>query len=553
MLKGIRERLSGSLSAFGAVFTNPNLRRLELAFTGSEFGKWLYLVALAVYAYRHGGTTAVGVAYLIRTVPSFFAAPFMGALADRYPRERVMVLATISRVVTMGVAAAAVAVGAPPILVYVLVALVTLLSTAFRPAQSALLPSLTRTPDELTAANVASSSVASVALFAGPALGGGVLLVTSPEVVFGATAGIFVWVLFLVGRIEVEREPPFVERRNLAREALEGFRTIAVHPTLRVLVSLYAMQTLVAGLLGVLVVVAALKFLRLGDSGVGFLNSAIGVGSVLGIAVTLAFVSKRRLAFGFSFGLLLWGIPLIVFGAIGNTAVAYIALGCVGIADTLVEVAAPTMIQRAVPDHVLARVFGVLDSLFFGTIGLGGILAPALVSGLGIRWALIVTGLILPVLAVVFWRKLAKIDAAAPAPAEQLALLRQLPLFAPLPIVTLEQLASSLVPVHAPAGEVVIRQGEEGDRFYLIETGELEVSIDGRPVRTMGPGDHFGEIALLREVPRTATVTARSSSDLYALERDEFIAAVTGHAPSVRAADAVIAQRLSTARSSVAG
>ncbi|HEX9416259.1 MAG TPA: MFS transporter [Gaiellaceae bacterium] len=553
MLRGIRERLSESLSAFGAVFTNPNLRRVELAFTGSEFGKWLYLVALAVYAYGHGGATAVGIAYLIRTIPSFFVAPFMGALADRYPRERVMALATVSRAVAMGAAAAAVATGAPPILAYLLVALVTLLSTAFRPAQSALLPTLTQTPDELTAANVASSSVASVAAFAGPALGGVLLTVTSVEVVFAATAGIFVWVLLLVGRIEVEREPPFVERRNLAREAFEGVRTIAVHPTLRVLVSLYAMQTLVAGLLGVLVVVAALKFLDLGDSGVGFLNSAIGVGAVLGIGVTLAFVGKRRLAFGFTFGLMLWGIPLIVFGAVGNAVVAYVALGCVGIADTLVEVAAPTMIQRAVPDEVLARVFGVLDSLFFGTIGLGGILAPALVSAFGIRWALIATGLILPVLALVFWRKLVKIDAAAPAPAEQLTLLRQIPLFAPLPIVVVEQLASSLVPMHVPAGDTVIQQGEEGDRFYVIESGELEVSVDGRPVRTMGPGDHFGEIALLRDVPRTATVRARSGADLYALDRDEFIGAVTGHAPSARAADAVIAQRLSTARSSVVG
>jgi MFS family permease len=553
VLRALRERLSESLSAFGAVFTNPNLRRLELAFTGSEFGKWLYLVALAVYAYGHGGATAVGVAYLIRTVPSFLAAPFMGALADRYPRERVMALATVSRIVAMAGAAVAVATGAPAILAYLLVALVTLLSTAFRPAQSALLPSLTRTPDELTAANVASSSVASVAAFAGPALGGVLLTVTSVEVVFAATAGIFVGVLFLVGRIEVEREPPFVERRNLAREAFEGIRTIAVHPTLRVLVGLYAMQTLVAGLLGVLIVVAALKFLHLGNSGVGFLNSAMGIGAVLGIAVTLAFVGKRRLAFGFTFGLMLWGLPLIAFGASENTVVAYLALGCVGIADTLVEVAAPTMIQRAVPDDVLARVFGVLDSLFFGTIGLGGILAPALVSGLGIRWALIVTGLILPVLALVFWRRLTKIDAAAPAPAEQLALLRQMPLFSSLPIVTVEQLASSLVPLHVPAGGVVIHQGEEGDRFWVIESGELDVSVDGKPVSALGPSDHFGEIALLRDVPRTATVTARTAADLYALDRDEFIGAVTGHAPSARAADAVIAQRLSTARTSVIG
>lgn len=551
-MRGLRERFSQSLGAFEAVFTNANLRRIELSLVGSEFGAWFYGIALAVYAYGHGGATAVGVSFLIRTLPSFFGAPFMGVLGDRYRRVRVMAAATIGRIAAMSAAAAAVALGGPPFLVYALLGFVTLFSTAFRPAQAALLPSLTRTPEELTAVNVASSSIASLAIFGGPALGGVLLAVVSPATIFAITAVLFAWTLVLVAGIKAPQPAASSERRHIAREALDGFRTIAVNPTLRVLIGLYSMQTLIAGALSVLVVVTALKLLHLSDSGVGFLNSAIGLGGVLGIAFAVALVGRLRLSIGFVFGLFLWGLPLILIGAVPHAAVAYVFLGLIGAGDTLVEVAGPTLLQRAVPENVLARVFGALESLHLGTMAVGGILAPALVGLFGIRWALVITGLILPVLALVFWRKLSMIDKAAPAPAEQLALLRQIPLFAPLSIVTIEQLASSMEAVQAPAGEVVIRQGDVGDRFYAIESGDLDAAVDGRTVRTLGPGDHFGEIALLRDVPRTATVTARTDADLYALERDEFIAAVTGHAPSAEAADAVIAQRLATARTGLA-
>jgi hypothetical protein len=224
----------------------------------------------------------------------------------------------------------------------------------------------------------------------------------------------------------------------------------------------------------------------------------------------------------------------------------------VGVGDTLVEVAAPTLLQRVVPDEILGRVFGVVESLLYAAMGVGAILAPVLANNLGTRAALIASGAFLPVLAILAWPRLTAIDKEFHAPKEQLELLRKMPIFAPLPPAGQEHLAHELIPLRAGPGDVVVREGEAGDRFYVVRSGELQVSVDGKAVRTLGPGDHFGEIALLRDVPRTATVTASSDVDLYALERDEFIGSVTGHAPSVEAADSVITQRLATARTGLA-
>jgi hypothetical protein len=217
----------------------------------------------------------------------------------------------------------------------------------------------------------------------------------------------------------------------------------------------------------------------------------------------------------------------------------------------MVDVAGLTMLQRAVPDVVLARAMAVMESVFIGTIGLGSILAPALISAVGIRWALVITGSFLPVLVAIFWRRLLTIDTEAVVPEEQLALLRAIPMFAPLPPVTLEHLASSLERVRLPASAVVFRQGDAGDHFYVIEQGEVEISVDGTAPKVEGRGAYFGEIALLRDVPRTATVSARTDVELFTLDRDEFVGAVTGHAPSAEAADVVVGARLGALRPGV--
>jgi MFS family permease len=544
----LRRRLGESLRAFAAVFHNEDLRRLELAWSGSIIGQWGYEVALAVFAYRAGGATAVGLVAFVRLLPAAAIAPFAALLGDRFRRKRIMVAADLARVCAMGAAAAAVFGGAPAATVYALAAIAAVTGTAFGPAQSALLPSLARSAEELTAANATSTTLESVGFFVGPALGGVLLAVTSVGAVFTMTAALFLWSAFVLARIGGDsRGGPGVEADSILREALAGFRAVIVERRLRLLVGLYGLQTLAAGILRVLLVVTALRVLDLGPSGVGFLNSAVGVGALAGMLVVLTLVGSSRLAAVFGLGILLWGVPLVLLGIWPSIAAALVLLGILGVGNTLVDVAGLTLLQRAAPDDVRARVFGVLESVFLGTIAIGAILAPLLTAVLGARGALIAAGGGLSVLVLLFWRPLNALDAAAAVPESELALLRGIPIFAPLPPVTLEQLASHLSRVRVPAGQVVFRRGDPGDLFYVIGGGEVVVALDGGPPVTLGRGAYFGEIALLRDVPRTATVTARIEVELYALERDVFIAAVTGHAPSADAADAVIATRLGSA------
>jgi MFS family permease len=552
-VRNLTAQLRESLGALRDVFRNPGLRRLQLAWIGSVTGDWAYAIALGVFAYEAGGATAVGLVALLRFLPSAAVAPFAAVLADRYPRQRVMLAADAIRAAALaGAAAVALAEGPAPA-VYALAALVAVVSTAFQPAQAALIPTLARDPRELTAANVASSTIESVGSFLGPAIGGLLLAVTSPGVVFAATAGAFVWSALNVARIP--STPPAREdvvEEALHREALAGFRAIFAVPSLRLVVGLYSAQTLVAGALNVLVVVAALELLDLGRSGPGLLNSAVGIGGLIGAAITLGLVGLRGLGTAFAFGLVLWGLPLVLFGAWPATGAAVLFLGLLGIGNTLVDVSGLTLLQRTAPPEVLGRVFGVLESLVVGTLGLGAIIAPLLISLFGVRWALVATGLLLPALALASWTRLRTIDERTVVPEHELERLRSLPLFAPLPPATLEHLAGNLVRVPAAAGTEITRQGDVGDRFYLVDEGEVEVISDGEVVSTLGPGDYFGEIALLRDVPRTATVTARTDAALLALERDEFVSAVSGHPASLEAADAVVAARLARFRPGLA-
>ena len=544
MVAAARLRLRESLGAFAAVFRNEGLRRLELAWAGSTLGQWGYEVALAVFAYRAGGAAAVGLVGLVRLVPAGAAAPFTALLGDRFARASVMLAADLVRAAAMGAAAAVAFAGAPAGFVYALAGFVAVTGTAFQPAQSALLPDLARSPEELAAANATSTTLESVGFCVGPALGGLLLVATSVGVVFAATAATFVWSALLVRLLPSEREErQQAEPGGIVRAAFAGFRAIAAERRLRVLVGLFSAQTLVAGIMRVLLVVTALELLKLRASGVGFLNSAVGVGALAGMLVVLAVLGHARLGAQFRLGLVLWGVPLALVAAWPNTAAALVLFGVLGVANTLVDVAGFTLLQRAAPDEIRARVFGVLESVLVGTIGIGAILAPLLVFAFGNRGALVAAGAFLPALALLFWRPLTELDATFAEPTRELALLREIPMFAPLPPLTLAQLATNVARVRFPAGAEVVRRGEPGDRFYVVAEGELDVGVDGRPVR-LGPGDYFGEIALLRDVPRTATVSARTDVELYALEREEFIAAVTGYAASTDAANAVVARRL---------
>ena len=545
-MRALREQLRDSLRAFAGIYRNPSLRRLQLAWIGSSVGTWGYVVALMVYAYRQGGPAAVGLVGLIRWFPAAIAAPFGGMLGDRFSRLRVMVLSDLVRAAAMAAAAVAIVLDSSAVIVYLLAVLVTLVSQAFQPAESALLPTLAESPEELAAANVASSTIESAGYFVGPALGGVLLAVSNVETVFAATAAAFLWSAAMVALIRLGAPEPTAEavRGTWQHEALAGFRTIWHDSRLRLIIGLFAAQTLVYGAFVVLTAVAAIRLLDLGSPGIGYLNSALGVGGLIGGIVAVVLVGARRLALTFGLSLILWGAPILLVGLWAETVPAFVLIALAGLGLTLVDVAGFTLLQRAVPEEVLARVFGVLHSAFYATGGIGAILAPALVDWLGIRGALIVTGAVLPAVTLPVFGLLAHIDRTLTVPTAELRRLRAIEMFAPLPAPTLEALAASLTRVQVPAGEIVFRQGDHGDRFYIVDSGEIEIEVDGREANVLGAGDHFGEIALLRDIPRTATARARKETELYALDRDAFLGAVTGHAGSSDAAEMIVVARL---------
>ena len=546
-MAGLKKQLGESAAAFGAVFQNRNLRRLQLAWAGSVIGHWAYVIAVSVYAYGADGTKGVGLIWLLRMLPAAFASPFTAMLADRFRRERVMVSSDLVRAALIAAGAVVVFADGPPTAVYIMAAFVGIAATPFRPAQAALVPSLATTPSELTAANVVASTIESVGFFLGPAIAGILLGVFSTGVVFSMTAVLLLWsagFVFLI-RAPQPGKSDLSARASITGEAFAGFRAIGSDPRLRILVGLITCVTLVVGAIEVLLVPLAIQRLDIGDGGVGYLHTAFGIGALLGAVCGLALVGMRRLSRPFIVGVLLFGVPVMIIGIWPTVAVALFCFGLVGVGNTLVDVAGFTLVQRAVPDEVLARVFGVIQFLWFATTGLGAVLTPLLIDWLGLQHALIAVGLFSPVMVLLFGPRLVRIDAAATAPEEgELRLLRAIPIFAPLPGTTIEHLAGRLAPLRFDTGTEIIRQGDPGDRFYLVAEGEVEVTADGKSVSMLHAGEYFGEIALLKDVPRTATVRAKTPVILYALEREDFLAAVTGHAPSARAAEAVVGARL---------
>ena len=538
-------RLHETTRLFSEVARNADLRRLLLAWAASNLASRASAIAVAVYAYDAGGASAVGVIVFVRLTAGAVFAPWLSVLADRRPRRLVLVGVELVRCSMFAALTVLVVVDAAPIAVYVLAVLVVVAEPLFRSAQAALTPALVSTPEELTAANVLASGVESVGLFLGPALGALLLAATGVALVFGATAGLLVVTILLVARIGVAGEPsPETGDTGRLRSLLAGWRTIAEDPGLRVVVGLFSLQTLVAGMFNVLVVVLAIEVLDLGTPGVGLLDGVVGIGAVAGVVLVAGVAGRNRLATSFGVGLLLWGVPLALVAATSETALVVLLLVLVGIGNTLVDVTGITLLQRSAPDAVLGRVFGAFEALIILTMGIGSLLAPILIAWVGTRGALLAAGLILPVALLPLWRPLQRIDAAAPAPAEAVELLSRVPMFAPLPAPELERLALAVVDVHVEAGTAVFAQGDGGDRFYVIREGRAEVDIDARRVRTLSSGDFFGEIALVRDVPRTATVRALSPLVLAALERDVFVATLTHHPASAEAVGSIVAARL---------
>jgi MFS family permease len=538
---GIRRRLARGRAAFAALSQSASLRRLALALLGSVAAEGVYAVAVAVFAYESGGAAAVAALAVVRPVLAAACSPLAASLADHFRRERVMVATDLARAATLAGMAAFAAAGLSWG-VYVLAALLAVLSTAFWPAQAALLPSLTHDPAQLAAANVVTSTIEGFGAFVGPILCALLLIVAGTPVLFGvATAG-FLWSALVIAALRVHSRVE-LGRRTLP-SVLGGFRAILADRSARVVVSLFGAQMIVAGALNLLIVVAALQLLHAGRPGVGYLSAAVGIGGLVGVVGAAALVGTRRLATAFGVGLIVWGLPPALIAAWPSKTLALALLVLAGVGFTIVDVAGFTMLQRAVDDNVLARVFGTLESVALIATAAGAGLA-SIVNGLvGVRGALLATGLLLPAVTVLVWRRLEAIDRESLVPVDRLVLLHRNPIFAPLPPAAIDALASRLLAESHPAGTEIFRQGDQGDRFYLVSDGIVEIDIDGIPVTDVRAGDYFGEIALMRSVPRTATARALTDTLLFSLDGSAFVSAATGHPASADVAEAVVGARL---------
>lgn len=537
-----RTTLRDAGAAFTSNWRNQDLRRAQLSFLGAWTAEWAFTVALGIVAYRDGGAAAVGLVGLLRMLPSAILAPLLSPIADRGRRERVLILVSVVRGLATAAAGVVVAMAGPTVVVYALAVLSTIAATLYRPAHSALLPSLCHTGYELASANMVRGLLDSAATVAGPLLAAVLLQFTGVDVVFAvaAAASFAAAALLLRLRYEAPPRPAAPSRPNIAKEAAEGIRAVAKDRDLVLILGLAAAQALTRGALTVLSVVVAIELLGTGEPGIGALMTAVGVGAVLGSLGASLLVGTGRLGAWFAVGVGLWGLPIALVGVFPQQAVALVLLSFVGIGNALIDVAGFTLIGRLAPDEVLARVFGVLESMVAVFVGIGGVVASSLIGWFGIQAALIAIGLLCPVLAVASWWRLRRLDRSVADLDLDIGLLRRVEMLDTLPLPSIEQLARGLEPVAVPSGATVFAQGDRGDRYYVIESGEVDVVHDGRVVASLGPGEGFGEIALLRPTGRLATVVARSDLRLQALASDRFLPVVLGYTPSALQATATV-------------
>jgi MFS family permease len=507
---------------------NGALLRSLLSFGFAFTAEWAFTVAIGLVAYAEGGAVAVGLVGLLRLLPAALLAPALTTYADRMPREHVLLASSAVRGVATLAAAPVVAAGGPVVVVYALAVVSTVAFTPYRASHSALMPSLCRTPDELTSVNVVRGGLDSFSVIVGP-------LVAALLVVVADVAAVFVFAgvcglvsAALVVRLGYERTlAPVTGRRRLRAEVREGLSAVASNAGVGVVIGLVVLQAAIRGAFTVFVVVVALDLLDRSEASVGVLQGAVGIGALAGSLLCTLLIGSRAMTRWLGVAIVLWGAPLAVIGVLPSYGVALLAAGVIGIGNALVDVTAFTLIARMVPNQVLARVFGVLESVGALAVALGSIVAPLMIALLGVQGALVAVGAVAPVVCLLWWRRLTAIDGSVAVRTDDILLLRQVPMLRPLPVPVIESLAQGLRRTGLGAGEVVFEAGDIGDSFYVVIEGSVEVLDQGRVVRTMGAGEGFGEIALLGSTTRTMTVRAVDRVELYGISSDVFLPAVT--------------------------
>jgi len=541
----------GTPGALAAVRDNPALRRVQLAFLASTVGSWAYATVIIVWAYEAGGVAAVSLWMGARFALGAVVTPVGALYADRWPRRRLLILGDGARAVMVALTAVLVALDLAELLVFVLATLATLLVTPYMVALRAWLPQLARTPLELTATNGVQSTIESVARFAGPAVAGFLVAASGVAAVLAALVVAFAVSLVLVARVRPSpsarqgprREDVASEAPGFLLELVAGFGALGRDRWLLLATVLVSLQALVSGASTVFLVVMAADVLGSPDTGLGVLNAALGVGSVLGGLLAIGRAGRGTLARDMTVGVVLWSAPLLLVTGWPTAALCVAAVGVLGLANPVVDVNVDTVMQRVSPPETLGRVFGALETCVIAASAVGALVMPLLLDAWSLPTALAVLGAPVGLLALVALPVMARLDARlVPPPA--LDLVRGLDIFAPLDPATLDLLARSVSERRFAAGEAIVTEGEESDEFYMVEFGRVRVTQGGRELRVEGPGDYFGEIGLLRDVARTATVTALDDTVLAVMARDDFLAAVTGHQESGRAAEVVVRRRL---------
>ena len=539
-------RLADARRAVRAILANPALRRLEaafLAFNVAEYGTW---IAILVYANDATGSASVGIVAVAQLLPSAVFAPFAASLGDRYPRTRVLLggyLAMGLAVLATGIAMAA---DASPLVVYPLAIVAASLMTVPRPLQAAVTPSFAETPEQLTAANGLNSIFEGLGVLTGPLAAAFLMAVSGPALVFVGGGVLCLGSVLLVrelplgvggaaaSSLEPRRDSPAAAQGPPMLSA--GFRSVVGDRSQALVVALLGSRFAVVGALDVLIVLLAAEALGPTGATAGFLAGAVGLGGVLGAIVTLVVVGRRGLPGWIILGSALCGAGLLLVATGAHVAIVALLLAAVGLGLACLDVAGRTLLQRITRGDVLAGVFGVVEASAMLGLAVGSLAAAVLYEAVGLAGATIATAAVLPAVAVAAWLPLRRADATLHVPVAQIAALGRLPLFSLVAPPSLEAAAAALVPFTVPARAIVFREGEAGDRFYVIASGSVEVVQGGRAVRRLGPGAGFGEIALLRDVPRTATVVAVADTDLWALDREPFLRAITGSEQAVEEA-----------------
>jgi hypothetical protein len=536
-----------ALQAVSATLADPSLRRLLFAWFTVNAGKWAFLVTNLVVAYDRGGAAWVGALSVARYLTPALVAPLAGLPTARWRPESVLRVTNAMRTVAVLAAAAVIATGGAIELLTLVVAVEAGVGALTRPVHMGLLPAVSRTPAQLIGANVTSSAAEAFGTFLGPAVAGVLLVAAGPTTVILAVAVIYAVGVLSIATLTI----PAVGRQrgragvtDVIGDLTAGFNAASTLPGPRLVIVSLTLQCLVRGLLTVLVVLAAIELLGMGEPGVGTLNAAMGLGGLIGAVLAIGLAGREKLGPAFAVALAGWGAPIAVMGMVPIPVVAFLAMAAIGAANAVLDVSGYTLAQRTAPNPARVSLMGLMDGAANLGPAVGAAIAPILAESLGTRGALTVTGLILPIAGLAIWPLVRRLDEGGPAAARRVELLRQQPLFAPLSLATVEHLAGNLVPVQADPGKVLIEEGAHGDEYFLLDRGEVEIEQGGTVIARRGPGFGFGEIALLNDVPRTATVRATSQVAAFSLSREPFIEAVTGHAHSREAAEATAAEHL---------